>query len=116
MKKQFTFHDDASDAWLEVSYKDVTDLNIQNRITECSYINRTTKKIFLEEDCDALLFLNEFKNKYGYKPELLEGRFYEESPIRNLPFYSSWQFNLYWNPLEGKELKDYLNSEVQNGK
>ena len=114
MKKQFTFHDDASHGWLEVSFKDVTDLNIQNRITECSYINRTTEKIFLEEDCDALLFLNEFKNKYGYKPDLLEGRFYEESPIRKLPFYSSWQFNLYWNPLEGKELKDYLNSEVKS--
>ena len=23
------------------------------------------------------------------------------------------KFNLYWNPLEGKELKDYLNSEVK---
>ena len=114
MKKQFIFHEDGCHGWLEVSYKDITDLNIQNRITESSYINRTTKKIFLEEDCDATLFLNEFKNKYGYKPELLEGRFYEESPIRKLPFYSSWQFNLYWNPLEGKELRDYLNSEVKS--
>ena len=114
MKNQFIFHEDAAHGWLEVSYKDVTDLNIQNEISEWSYINRTTEKIYLEEDCDATLFLNEFKNKYGYKPELLEGRFYEESPIRKLPFYSSWQFNLYWNPLEGKELRDYLNSEVKS--
>ena len=114
MKKQFTFHDDASHAWLEVSYKDVVDLNIQDRITKCSFINKTTEKIFLEEDCDATLFLNEFKNKYGYKPELLKGRYYEESPIRDLPRYIGWQFNLYWNPLEGKELRDYLNSEVKS--
>ena len=116
MKKQFIFHEDGSHGWLEVSYKDVTDLNIQNEISEWSYINKITEKIYLEEDCDATLFLNEFKKQYGYKPEFLEGKWYEESPIRKLPCYTSWQFNLYWNPLEGKELKDYLNSEVKNGK
>ena len=61
MKKQFTFHDDASHAWLEVSYKDVSHLNIQNEISQWSYINRTTEKIFLEEDCAANLFLIDFK-------------------------------------------------------
>ena len=116
MKKQFIFHEDGAHGWLEVSYKDVIDLNIQNEISEWSYINRTTEKIYLEEDCDATLFLNEFKKQYGYKPEFLEGKWYEESPIRKLPCYTAWQFNLYWNPLEGKELKDYLNSEVKNGK
>ena len=113
MKKQFIFHEDGCHGWLEVSYKDITDLNIQNEISDYSYINRTTKKIFLEEDCDATLFLNEFEKEYGYKPKLLEGKWYEESPIRKLPCYTAWQFNLYWNPLEGKELRDYLNSEVK---
>ena len=113
MKKQFTFHEDAAHGWLEVSYKDVTDLNIQNEISEWSYINRTTETIFLEEDCDATLFLNEFKKEYGYKPELLEGKWYEESPIRKLPCFTAWQFNLYCNPLDGKKLTDYLSSEVK---
>ena len=58
MDKVFTFHEDGSHGWLEVSYQDVTDLNIQNEISDYSYINRTTEKIFLEEDCDATLFLN----------------------------------------------------------
>ena len=79
-----------------------------------SYINKITEKIYLEEDCDATLFLNEFKKEYGYKPKLLEGKWYEESPIRKLPCYTAWQFNLYLNPLEGKELRDYLNSEVKS--
>ena len=63
MKKQFTFHDDAAHGWLEVTYKDITDLNIQNEISEFSYINRITEKIYLEEDCDYTLFINAFKHK-----------------------------------------------------
>ena len=116
MNKQFIFHEDAGHGWLEVSYQDVVDVDIHNEISEFSYINRTTKKIFLEEDCDWLLFINAFKNKYGFKPTYKLGKYFESSPIRDLPRYIGWQFNLYWNPLEGKELRDYLNSEVKNGK
>ena len=111
--KQFTFHEDGAHGWLEVSYKDVTDLNIQNEISEFSYINRTTEKIYLEEDCDYTLFINAFKHKYGYKPIEVNGKWYEESPIRKLPGYTSWQFNLYWNPLKGKDLSEYLDNQVK---
>ena len=114
MKKQFTFHEDAAHGWLEVSYQDVTDVDIHNEISEFSYINRFLEKIYLEEDCDYTLFMNAFKNKYGYKPLEVNGRYHEISPIRDLPRYIGWQFNLYWNPLEGKELKDYLDSEVNS--
>ena len=114
MKKQFTFHEDAAHRWLEVSYQDVTDVDIHNEISEFSYINRFLEKIYLEEDCDYTLFMNAFKNKYGYKPLEVNGRYHEISPIRDLPRYIGWQFNLYWNPLEGKELKDYLDSEVKS--
>ena len=114
MKKQFTFHEDGSHGWLEVSYKDVTDVDIHNEISEFSYINRFLEKIYLEEDCDYPLFMNAFQNKYGYKPLEVNGRYHEISPIRDLPRYIGWQFNLYWNPLKGKELRDYLNSEVES--
>ena len=114
MKKQFIFHEDGAHGWLEVSYKDVTDVDIHNEISEFSYINRTTEKIYLEEDCDYPLFMNAFKNKYGYKPIEVNGKYFEVSPIRDLPRYIGWQFNLYWNPLEGKQLRDYLNSEVKS--
>ena len=116
MKKQFTFHEDAAHGWLEVSYQDVTDVDIHNEISEFSYINRFLEKIYLEEDCDYTLFMNAYKNKYEKMPNVINGKYFEVSPIRDLPRYIGWQFNLYWNPLEGKELRDYLNSEVKNGK
>ena len=114
MKKLFILHEDGCHGWLEVSYQDVTDVDIHNEISEFSYINRFLEKIYLEEDCDYTLFMNAFKNKYGYKPLEVNGRYHEISPIRDLPRYIGWQFNLYWNPLEGKELKDYLDSEVKS--
>ena len=46
MKKQFILHEDGCHGWLEVSYQDVTDLNIQNEISDYSYINRITEKIW----------------------------------------------------------------------
>ena len=113
MDKVFTKHNDAGHGWLEVSYKDITDLNIQNEISEFSYINKTIESIFLEEDCDMTLFMKAYKNKYKkgivYCPE----ENYEIHPIRNLPSYTSWQFNLYCNPLKGKELSDYLDKQVK---
>jgi len=46
LTKLFTKHNDAGHGWLEVSYKDVTDLNIQNDISEFSYIKLNTIKKF----------------------------------------------------------------------
>ena len=54
------------------------------------------------------------KSKYNKELKYQVREDYEIHPIRHLPSYTSWQFNLYWNPLEGKELKDYLNSEVES--
>ena len=113
MDKVFTKHNDSAHGWLEVSYKDITDLNIQNEISEFSYINKTIESVFLEEDCDLTLFYNAYKAKYNKELKFQIREDYEIHPIRNLPCYTAWQFNLYWNPLEGKELKDYLNSEVK---
>ena len=114
MKKQFTFHEDGSHGWLEVSYKDVTDVDIHNEISEFSYINRTTEKIYLEEDCDMNLFCKAYKAKYDNEIKFQVIEKFEIHPIRNLPSYTSWQFNLYWNPLKGKELSDYL-GRMSNG-
>ena len=81
---------------------------------DCNMIGICFELFDLEEDCDYLLFINAFKHKYGYKPIEVNGKYFEVSPIRDLPRYIGWQFNLYWNPLEGKELRDYLNSEVKS--
>jgi hypothetical protein len=113
MDKVFIKHNDAAHGWLEVSYKDITDLNIQNEISEFSYINKTIESVFLEEDCDMTLFMKAYKNKYKKGIVYCTEDNYEIHPIRNLPNYKSWQFNLYWNPLKGKELSDYLDNQVK---
>ena len=113
MNKTFIKHNDAAHGWLEVSYKDVTDLNIQNEISEYSYINTTIESIFLEEDCDFTLFYNAYKAKYNKELKFQVIEKFEIHPIRNLPSYTNWQFNLYWNPLKGKELNNYINKEVR---
>ena len=113
MDKVFSKHNDAAHGWLEVSYQDITDLNIQNEISEFSYINKIIESVFLEEDCDLTLFYNAYKAKYNKELKFQVREDYEIHPIRNLPSYTSWQFNLYWNPLKGKELSDYLDNQVK---
>ena len=87
MDKVFTKHNDASHGWLEVSYKDITDLNIQNEISEFSYINKTIESIFLEEDCDMTLFLKSYKEKYNKGIAYVIENNFEIHPIRKLPSY-----------------------------
>ena len=113
MNKTFIKHNDAAHGWLEVSYEDVTDLNIQNEISEFSYINKTIESIFLEEDCDMNLFCKAYKAKYNKEIKFQVIEKFEIHPIRNLPSYTSWQFNLYWNPLKGKKLNKYLDKQVK---
>ena len=113
MNKLFTKHNDAAHGWLEVSYQDITDLNIQNDISEYSYINKTIESIFLEEDCDMSLFCKAYKAKYNKEIQYQVIEKFEQHPIRNLPNYTSWQFNLYLNPLKGKELSEYLDKQVK---
>ena len=45
--KVFTKHDDAGHGWLEVSIEDLIDLNIQNKISNFSYIDSNKKLIYL---------------------------------------------------------------------
>ena len=58
LDKVFTKHNDAAHGWLEVSIEDLIDLNIQNKISNFSYIDSIKKIIYLEEDCDMTLFMN----------------------------------------------------------
>ena len=46
---------DAGHGWLSVPIQDVMDAGIADQISSCSYISRT--RVYLEEDCDAALFL-----------------------------------------------------------
>jgi|TARA_R110001583_G_scaffold117785_3_gene268898 hypothetical protein len=80
----FTFYTDPGHGWIQVDVDTLIDLGIHTRISGYSYINGTTA--YLEEDCDAAVFMQAYQDKHGSKPEIVE-RYSEHTFIRGLPSY-----------------------------
>lgn len=57
----YTFHSDAGHGWLAVKKQELIDLDILDKISPFSYVSGDT--FYLEEDCDAGLFINAMKAK-----------------------------------------------------
>tara|TARA_Y100000356_G_scaffold106557_1_gene92487 strand:+ start:51 stop:407 length:357 start_codon:yes stop_codon:yes gene_type:complete len=91
LDKVFTKHDDAAHGWLEVSIEDLIDLNIQDKISDFSYIDSIEKLIYLEEDVDMTLFMKSYKDKYNKELMFVIENNFEIHPIRNLPCYINCQ-------------------------
>ena len=75
--KIYRFFEDPGHGWLEVHEAEIENLNIKDKITSCSYYDKKEKLVYLEEDCDAPLFIktyckeynmpeNNFKNKINF--------------------------------------------------
>ena len=66
---QLNFHSDAGHGWLKVTTHQLTELGIYNQVSRYSYINTAYSNddesydVYLEEDCDAPLFLNALKDR-----------------------------------------------------
>lgn len=58
---QLTFLSDPGHGWLRVPYKLLEDWDIDILISDYSY--RTKEFAFLEEDCDASIFIDEAKKR-----------------------------------------------------
>ena len=82
---QMIFHSDPGHAWLEVPKDLLKELDIEQSITSCSYMD--SHNAYLEEDLDAGVFIDAAKAN-GYSIEITES-FKEITPIRNLPAYRS---------------------------
>jgi len=79
--KKFIFHSDPGHGWLAVKISDLTAVGIDIRdISEYSYMKGKT--VYLEEDCDASLFIEKYINRYEKKPEYRES-YRDRSPIRS---------------------------------
>ena len=78
--KIYPFHVDPGHGWLEVEYSDLVELGIQDEISECSY--RRGNTCYLEEDCDAYLFVHTYNGRFGKNPE-------EKEVSHDLPDYGS---------------------------
>jgi len=82
-QKTYVFHEDAGHGWLAVKRAELVTLGLLEKISGCSYEKGNT--VYLEEDCDASLFIEAMRNK-GF--ELTIRRSYREhSHIRNYPYF-----------------------------
>lgn len=78
----FIYHHDAGHGWLEVPATLVKELGI--KISACSY--KREDKAYLEEDCDAPLFLKSLQS-HGIDYEIADKYDGNHSPIRNFAHY-----------------------------
>jgi hypothetical protein len=84
MKK--VFHSDPSHGWLAVKLSELKMMGIEAQISQHSYVKGKTA--YLEEDCDAVKFIEAAKAK-GITVELKESPQREAySPIRYFKSYS----------------------------
>ena len=93
MKTQkLTFHCDPSHGWLEVPREDIDALGLADQISAYSYAMAATHKragmVYLEEDCDASLFLDAAKAA-GWAIQIVEKYTAEDSPICKYPAFSA---------------------------
>ena len=59
--KVYVFFSDPGHGWLAVKRKELIELNIIHKVSECSYERGNT--VYLEEDCDASLFIQTLRDK-----------------------------------------------------
>jgi hypothetical protein len=83
MKK--VFHSDPGHGWLAVKLSDLKMLDIATDISSYSYVKGKTA--YLEEDCDASLFIKAAKAR-GIDVEVREGPQRDRSPIRSFQSYT----------------------------
>ena len=80
----YIFHSDPGHAWLAVKRTELERLGILGEISSCSYQRGGT--VYLEEDCDASLFIKTKKDN-GETFEYRES-FQEDTPIRSYDHFS----------------------------
>jgi hypothetical protein len=77
----FTFHTDPGHGWVEVPIALVFELEIYDDISRYSYHDGVNA--FLEEDCDAAIFIRAFEDKHGQRPAFEESH-KNQTHVRNL--------------------------------
>lgn len=90
--KKLHFYSDPAHGWLKVAIKELERLGIADKITPCSYIRG--QYAYLEEDCDAPLYMKAYKEAHGEKVkiEVEEHTTNRESRIRSYDSYPSVRY------------------------
>ena len=78
---QFTYHTDPGHGWIEVSFADLVSVGLKpDDFSQYSY--RSGEYAYLEEDCDAAVFVNAWKQVRGESPKFRELHTDSDSRIR----------------------------------
>lgn len=82
-------YNDPGHAWGKISRKTLKKYGLENLISSYSYQSKNGKWIFLEEDCDLPLFINQLRQ--NFKTIVVCKDFYtnKQSKIRNYKSYVS---------------------------
>ena len=82
----YKFISDPGHGWLEVPHQDLIDLGVDNKISKYSYLDRSSNMAYLEEDLDAGVFMDRYKEVVG--SDLVYKRVHQENTfIRDLTHY-----------------------------
>jgi hypothetical protein len=79
------FHSDPGHGWMAVKLSELKMFNIADKISSYSYVKGKTA--YLEEDCDAMTFIQAAKER-GIEVKVKEGPQRDRSPIRYFKSYS----------------------------
>ncbi len=66
--RTFDYIQDAGHGWVKAPINLLAELNILGSISTYSYVRGAY--VYLEEDCDAAIFMNAFNNLFGHDPKL----------------------------------------------
>lgn len=81
----YRYIQDPSHGWIEVPLEELEKHHLSYKISRYSYMNPKTGKAYLEEDCDAAIFIKKLKDTdtpYDIKEVYQENTF-----VRNLPSF-----------------------------
>lgn len=82
---KFKFYSDPGHGWLAVKRKWLDELGLKFNVTHYSYQKGQT--VYLEEDCDAGLFIQKMREVRGVEVKLQEKMTNLRSPIRSYEPY-----------------------------
>ena len=88
----YTFYSDPGHAWLKVSVQEIKHYNIAHLISNYSYVDNRLENVYLEEDLDAYLFLNNIK-KFNIEYTFQEKHMEKDIYIRKLPRFKDVYIN-----------------------
>ena len=85
MQKKFDFICDPGHGWIKVPFVLLETLGIVDQISNCSYQRKDF--VYLEEDCDASVFVSAYEKHYGFCPTFRRKHSNKQSKIRSYMDY-----------------------------